>query len=473
MADILIVEDEPILAKSMREFLELAGHRALTVGSGEECLEAIAKAPPDLVLLDYRLPGMDGLEALRRLREQGSGASVVMVTAHGNMDTAVQAMRSGAGDFLVKPVDLPGLELVVERALSHRRMLANLAYFRAREQAASAFDQIIGRSKPMQKARQFIERLVSTPALESDSPPSVLFTGETGTGKDLLARAIHYAGPRRDGQFVQVNCTALPERLAESELFGHVKGAFTDAGGDRTGLFEIADGGTIFLNEIGHTEPAVQAKLLDVLERRTIRPVGSTAERKVNVHFIAATNRDLAGAIKAGEFREDLYHRVRVLSLHMPPLRDRGDDVLLLAEHFLTVYTGRYGLPRARLSSEAVELLRGYDWPGNVRELSHALESAVLVCDGSVIMPEHLNIHPHAPGEKLTVNLPATEQQVTLDFSDDSPKLEEVEYRIIEAAVQHSRHNLSRAARILGISRDAVRYRLERYQSRAKNPENE
>ncbi len=471
MADVLIVEDELILAKRMGEFLELSGHRARIVTTGEACLEAVAEAPPDLVLLDYRLPGMDGLEALRRLREQGSGASIVMITAHGNMDTAVQAMRGGASDFLIKPVDLQGLAIVVDRALAHRRMLANLAYFRAREQTESAFERIIGRSEPMQEARKFIERLVATPALTSDFPPSVLFTGETGTGKDLLARAIHYAGPRRHGQFVQVNCAALPDHLVEAELFGHVKGAFTDAGGDKAGLFQVADGGTIFLNEIGHMKASLQAKLLDVLERRSIRPVGGTTGRRIDVHIIAATNRDLTEAIQAGEFREDLYHRLRVLRYHMPPLRERGDDVFLLADHFLEIHARRFGLPLMRFSSEASELLQSYDWPGNVRELSHAVESAVLVCDASVITPEHLSIRPPVKDEELIVNLPTSRQQIALDFSDTSPKLEDVEYQIIQAALQHSRHNLSRAARVLGISRDAVRYRLERYRRRMSEPE--
>jgi DNA-binding NtrC family response regulator len=364
---------------------------------------------------------------------------------------------------LTKPLDLKELELVVSRVLQHRRVADNLDYIRRRERSESALDQIIGRSEPMAMVRRMVERFLSTPALGSQFPPTVLLTGETGTGKDLVARAIHYAGPRRDGPFVPVNCTALPEHLVEAELFGHVKGAFTDARGDKRGLFEVADGGTLFLDEIGHMKPSLQAKLLGALEHRTIRPVGGTSERKINTHLIAATNRDLQAAIKTGEFRDDLYHRLRVLTVHLPPLRERGADVEELARHFLQLYTTRFGMPAAEISAEALAILRRYDWPGNVRELSHAIESALLIADGPRIGPEHLNVRPAGPGGAVEVHLPGA-RVIAVDFADPErcPKLDALEHEVIRAALQYTHNNLSQAARLLGISRDAIRYRMEK-----------
>lgn len=462
MPHILVIEDEPLLARNICESLRLAGYTASSTSSGEDGLEAAEKDPPDVLLLDLRLPGMDGLEVLRELRARGNSTSVVIMTAYGRIDDAITAMRLGASDYLTKPLDLKELDLVVGRVLDQRRLTANLDYLRTRERRLSGLDGVIGESEPMQAVKRLISRIVSTQALASELPPSVLLLGETGTGKDLIARAIHYAGPRRDRPFVHINCTALPESLAEAELFGHVKGAFTDARGDKRGLFEVADGGTLYLDEIGHTRPGLQAKLLGALENRTIRPVGSTSERQINVHVIAASNRDLEEAIRQEEFREDLYHRLRVLTVNLPALRERGNDIRLLADHFLEVYSTRFGVPRKRLTAEAYTLMASYGWPGNVRQLSHTIESALLISEGSAIGTEHLGIQIIRPAP-LRVEVPGVEQ-VELDFdSETCPKLEDVEHQIIESAVRHCHNNLSRAARVLGISRDAIRYRLERY----------
>jgi DNA-binding NtrC family response regulator len=465
MAQILVIEDEPVLARNICAALGFAGHEASSVTSGEDGLAVAEKGAPDLVLLDLRLPGMDGLDVLRELRKRANSASVIIMTAHGNIDTAVEAMKRGASDFLTKPLDLKALQLVIDRVLRHRQVTANLNYFRERERAESACEQIIGESEPMKAVKRFIARIVSTPALSAKMPPSVLITGETGTGKDLAARAIHYAGPRREAPFVHINCTALPEHLVEAELFGHVKGAFTDARGDKRGLFETADGGTVFLDEIGHMKPALQAKLLAVLQQRTIRPVGGTAERKIDVHVIAATNRDLDQAIQVNEFRDDLYHRLRVLTVHMPPLRERGDDLLVLTQHFVGLHAARFGLTVHGCTDDAVALLQSHDWPGNVRELSHVLESAVLVTDDERIHPEHLNLPSPVPAGASARLEVGADRVIKLDFGEQSPKLDEIENQIIQAALEHSGHNLSRAARVLGISRDAIRYRLEKFRS--------
>ncbi len=462
MATVLVIEDEPILARNICDAMVYGGHEASVASTGEDGLKSAAETRPDLVLLDYRLPGIDGLEVLRELRSRGQQVAAIMMTAHGNIDTAVEAMKIGASDFLTKPLDLQELKLVVERVLRHRAVSDELEYRRDRERADSELDRIIGDSEPMQRVKSFVQRITSTSALATDAPPSLLITGETGTGKDLVARAIHYVGPRHDAQFVHVNCTAMPDHLIESELFGHIKGAFTDARSDKRGLFELADGGTLFLDEIGHMKPVLQAKLLSVLEQRTIRPVGGTRERKINVHVIAATNRPLEEATSSGDFREDLYHRLRVLAVHMPPLRERGDDVDILAGHFTAACVARFGVPVKGLSDEALELVREYKWPGNVRELLHTIESASLITDGPYIGPEHLNIQA-APRAKVALQVPNVEQTIVLDFSDTCPKLEDIEHQIIVAALHHCRHNVSRAARILGISRDAVRYRLEKY----------
>lgn len=463
MAHVLVIEDENILAKNVCDALCLGDHEAVAVRTGEEGLELAEQNAPDVILLDYRLPGIDGLEVLRELRRRGSTASVVMMTAHGNIDTAVEAMKGGACDFVTKPLDLKELQIMVDRVVEHRRLSGQLSYFRDRERAVSGLERIIGESQPIVELKRLIGRLVSTPALSSKDPPSILITGETGTGKDLVARAIHYAGPRREGQFVHVNCTALPDHLVEAELFGHVKGAFTDARSDKRGLLECGERGTVFLDEIGHMPLAAQAKLLQTLEHRTIRPVGGNQERKIDVHFLAASNRSFEEAIEAGDFREDLYHRLRILSIHLVPLRERADDRVLLAAHFIRLHASKFGLQIAGFTDEAMEVIGRYDWPGNVRELSHVIESAVLVADGPRIRPEHLNIRPPQE-EQATMSISlGGDHAISLDFGGDCPTLEHIEYQIIQAALEFSKHNLSRAARILGISRDAIRYRIDKY----------
>ncbi|MHC5110802.1 MAG: sigma-54-dependent transcriptional regulator [Planctomycetota bacterium] len=462
MAEILVIEDEPVLARNISESLQLAGHNAETAATGEDGLNSIPETRPDIIVLDYRLPGIDGLEVIRQIRAHGNTASIIMVTAHGNVDIAVEAMKRGANDFLTKPLDLVELRLVVERVLAHRATVTELSYFRDREKSESSPDLIIGQSKPMKDVKEFIGRITSGKVLASASPPSILITGETGTGKDLIARVIHQSGPRHAAQFVHVNCTAMPDHLVESELFGHVKGAFTDARSDKRGLFEIANGGTIFLDEIGHMKAELQAKLLSVLENRRIRPIGAMRERDVDIHVIAATNRDLEQAIKDGDFREDLLHRLRVLELHLPPLRERGQDIEELARHFLAKCAAKFAIPVEGFTEDTLKLIRAYDWPGNVRELFHSMESASLMLDGTQVRPEHVNIRPRTQGGTMSVSIPG-KNAIEIDFSSETPKLEEIEYEIILAALEFAQHNASRAARILGISRDAIRYRLDKY----------
>ncbi len=470
MATILIIEDEDILANNIRDSLDMCGHDLAVAQSGEEGLALCDDREFDIILLDYRLPNMDGLEVLNRLKHARCPAAIIMITAHGDIKTAVAAMKSGATNFLKKPIDLDEINLMVEKVIAEQRVSASLGYFRDRERTASAISNIVGSSTQLAEVTSWIQRITTSKALCATPPPSVLITGETGTGKDLAARAIHYGGPRHEGQFVHVNCTSIPAELFESELFGHVRGAFTDAKGERRGLFEVADGGTVFLDEIGHMSMELQAKLLSVLDTSMIRPVGSALQRKVNVHVIAATNRLLLEAIDEGDFRQDLYHRLRVLSYHLPPLRDRGRDVVDLAAHFLDEITARLGVQPKTMTRAAERKLLEYDWPGNVRELLHVVESTVLLCDANAIEPEHLNL-PSSTRPRLQINLPTSNKTLTFDMRPGGTTLEDLEYQVLQEALVYSKQNLTKAAQVLGVSRDVIRYRCAKHENRDAPPE--
>lgn len=475
MSKVFVVEDELILAKNVCDKLRAHGHKAEMRHNCADALSAVAAIIPDVILLDIRLPDGDGLELLPKLREEAPSARVIVMTAHGNERIAVDAMKAGAFEYLTKPVDLDELKLVVDRALDQRQVADNLDFLRKQEESTSGLGRILGDSPAISHIKETITRLTRTNVLALPDPPTVLITGETGTGKDLAARALHYDGPRRKKPFIQVNCTALPATLFESELFGHVKGAFTSATGSKRGLFEVAEGGTIFLDEIGHLDLEMQAKLLHAIEHREIRPVGATELRPINVHIVAATNRDLNEAVEANEFRRDLYHRLRVVQLHLPPLRARGDDVLILARHFLARHCERFGMPLKRFSDEAVNRVRSHSWRGNIRELSHVIESGILHSDGDEISASQIPVTGDAlSGDRsemeagdLTLGI-GDGQFVRLDFDGACPTLDEIEHIILSAAYEHTGGNLSRAARILGITREALRYRLNRAAEKAQ-----
>jgi len=462
MTRVMIVEDEPVLAKNLRAKLVAHGMETAVVHTAEDAQRLFSKTVPDVVLLDIRLPGMDGLTLLPKLRAESPSTSVVVMTAHGNERVAVEAMRAGAFEYLTKPVDLDELLLVVTRAVEQQQLADNLSFLRTQEEQRSGLDRIIGDSAAVRGLKESIRRLTRNEVIGLADPPTVLITGETGCGKDLVARAIHYEGPRRAKPFIHVNCTALPPTLFESELFGHVPGAFTSASKAKRGLFEVAQGGTIFLDEIGHLDAEMQAKLLLVLESRQIRAVGGTESRPINVHIVAATNRDLAQAVAANQFRRDLYHRLRVIELALPPLRSRREDIPRLTTHFLSAHSRRFGMAEKHLSDDAVETLCRYNWLGNVRELSHVIESAVLQTDGSEITDRDLRLGQDGEsGNGLRLDLPGG-KCITMDFSAGTPTLDEVEYTILSTAFEFFGKNLSRAARSLGITREALRYRLNK-----------
>lgn len=460
MASVLVVEDERILGETLVSSLQADGHDAQLARTAEQGLEIIKSQIFDVALVDFRLPGMDGVKFLRELQDAQPEISAIMMTAHGDVRTAVAAMKAGAVDFLLKPVDLDVVSMVAERTLENRRQTTYLRHQKRRSQDRFKLDEIIGECRGIERAKEMVRRIAGLKVESGSRPPNVLITGETGTGKDLFARALHYESDRAEGAFVQINCAALPANLVESELFGHVKGAFTNAQETKRGLFEAADEGTLFLDELNSLDLAIQAKLLTALESCRIRPVGSVEERSVNVRVVAAMNRDPQGEIDAGRLRSDLYHRLRVVQIHLPPLRERGDDVMALADHFVRGHCRKFGLPSMRLNEAFQSALEAYDWPGNVRELKHCLETVVLLSEGAL----SADYVPQRRGAGHVDRVAGVMPSVGHDFSNGPVSLEDIERDWIVAAWEASGHNMTRAAELLGISRDTMRYRAEKFQ---------
>lgn len=446
---VLLVEDEVVFARAVAKRLQQAGYdceHAATLENGRALVQTMG---PDLVLLDMRLPDGNGLDMLPEL--VAKGISVIAMTAYGEVSDAVHAMKLGAIDYLKKPVDLDELLLTVEKAQAATNLKYHLDYSRQRNVHAVEGVELLGDSPAMKSVRAQIERFAQLAAFSDAIPPTVLIQGETGTGKDVAARLLHASCANSDRPFVHVDCASLPAELIESELFGHEKGAFTSAQGSRCGLIEAAEDGTLFLDEIGELPLPLQAKLLNVLERRVVRRLGSTKEHPVAARFVAATNRDLHKMVLDGGFRSDLFYRLNVLTMHMPPLHERGDDILLLARHFAAQTERRYGLQPRPFSAEAARVLQEYQWPGNVRELKHLVSRAVLLGRESQIMPHDLAL----PGSVQS------EQASTI--SESGVTLESAEKLLIENALRQSNNNVSEAARQLGITRMAMRYRMERH----------
>ncbi len=461
---VLVIEDEAILANAVSTFLERHGFATEVAHSGEEGLRLAEETSPDVAVVDIRLPGIDGLDVLRQLRAGSPATEVIMTTAHASVASALEAMKLGAIDYLTKPVDLEKLRVVVDKAVSDQRMRRELSYLKRRDATGGRVSEIIGESAPMRALKARIERIAALEGGDAATAPTVLLRGETGVGKEMVARAIHYQSPRAGGPFVEINCAAIPATLLEAELFGYEKGAYTDAKAGKPGLFEAADGGTLFLDEIGHVDPAIQVKLLKVLEEKSVRRVGAVRAKTFNARIIAATNRDLQAAIAEGAFRADLYYRIHALTLEIPPLRERGDDVVLLAEHFLERSSRRYGLPPKRLEPEARAALLAYRWPGNVRELAHMMERAVLLHGGDVVTVDQLGLPPARTAPAPVVV--GSEGLVRVDFSAGPIVLEDVERRLIVEALRVAGWNRGRAAELLGISKETLRYRIEKFDLR-------
>jgi DNA-binding NtrC family response regulator len=471
VASILIVEDEPLLGRQLARSLEAAGHDVRLAPTAAEGLAAVREDPPDLALLDLRLPDRSGLDVLADLQGEARDVSVVLMTAYGSVRDAVEAMRRGAADYLQKPLDLDELGLTVQRVLSRQREVRELSWLRSRERGLP--HGVIGADPRLLAIFRQVERLREA-GLPPGRRPAILLTGETGTGKGVVARAIHAS--LGDGPFLEVNCTAMPASMIEAELFGHERGSFTDAKASRTGLFEAADGGTLFLDEIGDLEVGLQAKFLKAIEEKRIRRLGSTRDRAVDVHVVAATNRDLDAAVASGGFRADLLHRLRVLSFEIPPLRERPADVALLARHFAGELGQLYGGRPRRLAPAAEALLAGYAWPGNVRELRNVMERVVLLHSDEELGPEPFAelLRPAAAAAAARAAGPAA-APASAPLPDDAAAsdafalpeggvdLERIERRLIAQALERTGGNRTRAAALLGMSRDTLRYRIEKF----------
>ena len=454
MPKILIVEDEVSLARAMGDALADAGHEVRLEHVGERAHATFRAFQPQVVLLDVRLGGVSGLNLLEELKAESPDVEAIVVTAYGSVEVAVDAMKRGAVEFLTKPIDLDVLTVTIEKVWSASQARRRLEQFRSAQEERLRQVQFIGECPAVSAIRAQVSRFASRAATAGGGLPAILLTGETGTGKDLLAAYIHAAMPHRSGPFVALNCSAVPAELFESELFGHQRGAFSGANADKPGLVETADGGTLFLDEIADLPPTLQPKLLRALETHSIRRVGDTRDRWFDLCLIAATNRDLDALVAGGRFREDLYYRLKVVAIELPPLRARGDDVLLLTDHFCSQLSAKYGIPGLSVSELGRDAIRAHDWRGNVRELQHALESAALSISGSVIEAGQLPLSALAE--------PLRQAERTL-IGGKPIELEQVERALIERALRQTGGNASAAARLLSIGREAMRYRMAKF----------
>ncbi len=438
-AKVLIVDDELIMRESLAGWLERDGHDIEKASSGEEALEKIKDTSFDILLVDIKMEGISGLEVLKYVKENDPDAAVIMITAYGSISTAIEAIKAGAYDYLLKPFDPEELGVLIEKIIEHQARVRENLFLREDYKQRTRFESMIGQSQPMHEIFDLIQDIAPVNS-------TVLITGETGTGKGLAAKAIHTNSPRCEGPFVVVNCGAIPEHLMESELFGHQKGAFTDAKETKKGRLELAHGGTLFLDEIGEINMRMQIDLLRVLEDRVFYRVGGTQSIKVDFRIIAATNRDLEDAVKDRIFREDLYYRLNVISFQMPPLRERKDDIPLLTDHFLRRFSQETNKPIDKISREAMDEMMIYEWPGNVRELENAIERGVVVGKARSIQPEDLPIFhsDHVP-------------------SSNERSLKEIQKVHIIQTLEDTNWNVSKTSKILGIDRSTLYSKIKQF----------
>jgi DNA-binding NtrC family response regulator len=446
---VLLIDDEARVRTSLKMVLE-PSYDILQAADAQEGLDVFRKEGPDLVLLDVILPGTDGLAVLQTLRSESKMVPVIMLTGTKSVKTAVDAMKLGAADYLSKPFDVDELRIVIDRALNSLELEREVKQLRSQVVQRYAFHNLIGKSSGMQEIYAKIEQI-------ADSRTTVLITGESGTGKELVAKALHYNSSRRERPFIALNCAALPETLIESELFGHEKGSFTDATARRTGQFEMANTGTLFLDEIGDLSPVTQAKLLRVLQEREFTRIGGVQPIKVDVRIVAATNKNLDELVRKGQFREDLYYRINVISLYLPPLRDRGEDIALLGKHFLAKRVEEEKRPHIEFSKEALELLVRYPWPGNVRELENIVEQAFIWSNNAEhIVPEHLPAILKGDVRSASLHDDTISGRLSLEKA-----VMEFEREIILDALKRTNYVQTHAANLLGISRRMLKYRMD------------
>ncbi len=471
---VLIVDDEKLVRWSLRQKCEEWGYHVLEADNGTAALRVAQHETPDLVLLDVRLPDSNGIEILEQLKKTGDARAVIMITADPQLEDVKTALKLGAYDFVGKPLDFDELAVTVKNALETTRLRSEVESLRGEVRRRTGYHNVIGVSQKMSELLGFVSKIASSEAT------TILVQGESGTGKDLIAKAIHYQSRRQDKPFVAINCSAIPETLMEAELFGHEKGAFTDAKAMKKGLFEMADGGTLFLDEIGELSPLLQAKLLRVLEDQVIRRVGGVRDIQADVRVIAASNRDLERAVRDNQFRRDLYYRLAIISIFLPPLRERKEDVLPLVDYFVGRYNRKFRKNVKGITDDSRKLMLKYDWPGNVRELKNAVERAMILEERDEITPEYL---PFAVAQQRSAftafelssgssgnngsgsgkQLPDGRSLPQLHIPEGGTSLEEVERELVDLAMTQANGNQTHAARLLDISRDALRYKLKKF----------
>jgi two-component system, NtrC family, response regulator AtoC len=446
---VLVVDDERLVRWSVSQRLRSDGHDVVEASTMGEVVQQSWQF--DAAILDYRLPDGDGVSLMKRLHHLDPDLPVIMLTANKDVATIVDAVKAGAADYLTKPFDVEDVALRLSRAIETSRGRRDYRRLHDEVSRPFSFDSIIGESEPMNKVKALARKVAQSPA------STVLITGESGTGKDLLAKVIHYGSSRAARPFLNITCSALPETLLESELFGHEKGAFTDARQQKRGLFEQGDAGTVFLDEVAETMPTFQAKLLRFLEEKAFRRLGGAADIQVDVRVIAATNQDLEKTVRDGKFREDLYYRLNVLRIEMPPLRTRGRDIVLLAQHYIKQFSQDFRRPVRTLTAAAERALVAYSWPGNVRELRNLIERAVLLAESPELEPSDFEtVHTlRAPAESAA--------STNLSLPAEGLNIEDVERRLVVLALERTRGNQTRAAALLGLHRDQIRYRIEKF----------
>lgn len=454
MEKILVVDDEQSLREVLSIMLKRAGYAVTSVSDGEEAIECLHKEIFDLVITDLRMPKVDGMEVLKAVKSTSPETVVLVITAFATADSAVEAMKQGAYDYLTKPFQVDEVQLIIRNALEKRRLSTENMLLKREMASQSSFARLVGQSEAMQKVFDVVRKV-------ADSKSNVLICGESGTGKELVARAIHYNSVRSTAPFVAVNCSAVPETLLESELFGHMKGSFTGAISNKAGLFEVANGGTIFLDEIGDTTPTIQVKLLRVIQEREFRRVGGNQDVKVDVRVVAATNKDLEKAVADGSFREDLYYRLDVIPIKLPPLRLRSGDIPLLVNHFLERFAKECGRTMPTLSAEAMHVLLAHEWRGNVRELENLIERVVAFSNGATVTDADIRGWLHRPVSPQSV------QGAPTDLPDDGLDLEGlingIEKDLLMKALERTKWVKKKAARLLRLNTRSFRYRLEKY----------
>jgi two-component system response regulator AtoC len=442
---VLVIDDELLIRRSVTGRLAAAGYQTIEAENGRTAIERAGQGV-DLAILDYRLPDLDGLTVLKQMRAIDPDLPVILLTAYASVETAVEAMKLGAYHFMNKPFDLEALLALVEQALETTKLRREVRQYRANQAEPYSLDRMVGESAELREFKALIKRVATSPA------STVLLTGESGTGKDLTAKILHYSSGRSARPFVNITCSALPETLLESELFGHERGAFTDAKDKKKGLLEQADGGTVFLDEIGEMTPPLQAKLLRFLEEKAFRRVGGTGDVRVDVRVIAATNRNLEDEVRGGRFREDLFYRLNVLPLKLPPLRTHPDDVPALVAFYVDAFNREFKKSVRGASPAALQVLGAYAWPGNVRELRNAVERAMLLSSGDRLEPVDF---PIAAAPDASVN--------PVELPTSGMNLEEAERRLVVQALERTGWNQTRAAKLLGLNRDQIRYRIEKF----------